>query len=572
MIFLVSARYGAGGISTPNRIRILDQATVNKIAAGEVIERPASVIKELVENSLDAGSTRIEVSISGAGLRMMRVVDNGCGMCARDAELAFERHATSKISTFEDLRAICTLGFRGEALPSIAAVAEVEILTREEGEEVGTRRVVRHGKLVSKGEIAREHGTTVMVRELFSNVPARLKYLRSTRTEVAHIVDVVTRMALARPDVTFCLSTDARELLRTRGDGSLFEVIAAVLGRRQARQMVPVAHSAHGIELGGYISKPALTRSDPQHQTLVVNSRPVMSPVISSAIRDGYGSLLMKGRHPVGVMRISLSPSDVDVNVHPTKHEVRFRDELAIYETVREAVSAALGDADLIPTPEVRTVRREPGTPAPRPGAQSKLRVEAAPDSEHPSFSWDVVGQVMDTYILLQRDDGLEIIDQHAAHERIVFEELRRMERGAEQRLIEPRAIEVAPGTMELLDDAMPLLREMGFDIERFGEGTVLIRGVPVISGALEDPERLSDLITEIARMGRPRGVEERREELLQMVACHSAVRAGEPLSTGTMEEIVKEIERLPSGKSCPHGRPTRVRITKAELERMFGR
>ncbi|MEW5936529.1 MAG: DNA mismatch repair endonuclease MutL [Candidatus Thermoplasmatota archaeon] len=560
----------------PNKIQVLDLTTVNKIAAGEVIERPASVVKELIENSLDAGAQRIDVFISGAGLKMIRVSDNGCGMSPGDAELAFERHATSKISRFEDLRALRTLGFRGEALPSIAAVAEVEIFTREEEEaEVGTRLVVRHGKIISKGEIAREPGTTVSVRGLFSNVPARLKYLRSARTETAHIVDVVARISLARPDVGFCLSTETKEILRTRGDGSLHEAIAAVLGRRQAQQMVPVAHRAHGIELSGYISKPALTRSDPIHQTLVVNSRPFASTMIPSAIMEGYGSLLMRGRHPVAVLCISIPPAEVDVNVHPTKREVRFRDDVAVYESIREAVSAALAEADLIPTPEVRGVvesTEKPFPPAPRHAAQSKLRTEEITSSERiPASPWTVVGQIMNTYILLQRDDGLEIIDQHAAHERIVFEQLRCLDRGAEQRLIEPRAIELEPMTMELLDETLPLLIETGFDIERFGEDTVLVRGIPVVSGALEAPERLSDLITEIARLRRS-AAEEHREEVLRLIACHSAVRAGEPLERAAMEKIVEGTERLPSGKTCPHGRPTRVRITRAELERMFGR
>jgi len=564
-----------------NKIILLDEATINRIAAGEVIERPASVVKELIENSLDAGATRVEASISGGGLESIKVADDGCGMGAADAERAFERHATSKISKFDDLASLSTLGFRGEALASIAAVSDVELLTRSRDDDVGTVIVVHDGKIAKKGSAAREPGTTITVRKLFANVPARLKYMRTERTETSNVVDVVTRMALARPGVSFVLSSATREIIRTNGDGNLLRAISGIFGRAYAQQMVPVSLRQGSIEISGFAAKPSLTRSDATHQSFFVNGRHFSSTLISSAVQEGYGSLVMKGRHPAVVLALSMPPSEVDVNVHPTKREVRFKDDVAVYDAVREAVRSAMAPEDLTPKPSVHTKqkdfkgREKVPTPQTALGAQESLPIkDELPAASTHRGSKAVLGQIADTYILVEDGDSLLIVDQHAAHERIVFEGLKKgaLSGKLEQRLLEARAIEADPRTMELVAEAAPVLRELGFDIEPFGGNAILVRGVPVMAGALEDPKRLSELISEIGRIGRAKSVEERRDDILHLVACHSAIRAGERLSAATMERVVADIEALEAGSTCPHGRPTRISITRAELERLFGR
>ncbi|MBI5001608.1 MAG: DNA mismatch repair endonuclease MutL [Euryarchaeota archaeon] len=569
-----------------SKIILLDEATINRIAAGEVIERPASVVKELVENSLDAGATRIEISVSGGGLESIKVTDDGSGMGAADAERAFERHATSKIRKFDDLMSLGTLGFRGEALASVAAVSDVELLTRSRDDDVGTAIVVHGGKVTKKGSAAREPGTTITVRKLFANVPARLKYMRTERTETSNIVDVVTRMALARPGVSFALGSATREIIRTNGDGNLLRAISGIFGRAYAQQMVPVSFRQGAIEVSGFAAKPSLTRSDAAHQSFFVNARHFSSQMVSGAVQEGYGSLVMKGRHPAVVLALSMPPSEVDVNVHPTKREVRFRDDVAVYDAVREAIRSAMALVDKTPAPSIssKAAPGARGTRAPAlttsgkassSGAQAALpvRVEAV---GKPSLAKGraVLGQIMGTYILVQDGDSLLIVDQHAAHERIVFEGLKKgaLSGKLEQKLLDARAIEADPRTMELVAEAVPALRAMGFDIEPFGGNAILVRGVPVLAGALEDPRRLSELVTEMGRIGRAKSADERRDELLHMVACHSAIRAGERLSQATMERVVVDIEALEAGSTCPHGRPTRISITRAELDRLFGR
>jgi DNA mismatch repair protein MutL len=578
------------------KIHLLDRITVDQIAAGEAVERPASVVKELVENALDAGAKCIAVEIKGAGRELVRVTDDGCGMEPEDAELAFERHATSKISTIGDLDSLGTMGFRGEALSSIAAVAKVELLTREEGRAVGTMVTVHGGQLVSVKEAARERGTSVYVRDLFHNVPARRKFMRNPRTEAAHVADVVGRVAIARPDVSISLVSDGRELLATRGDGDRLGAIAAVLGRERAAEMLPVAMERGRLRVSGFAARPSVTRSSAQHQLFYVNGRPVTSAALSEAVEDGYGGFVMKERHPVVALLLDVPPSVVDVNVHPTKREVRFREELAVYELVRDALRSSLSSARLIPEPMARPSQQ--ARPIAK-GARGQLPSDAqqrlepsegrgalAVDIPAPTASVEeagdlplprdarAVGQVLCTYVVVEHSGGLIVLDQHAAHERVVFEALKKG-RGAapaRQTLLAPLTVELDAGAMGIAMGMLEMLAELGFNIEQFGPRALLVRSLPVVAGELESAERLHDLLADLERVGRAKTLEARRDELLHRVACHAAIRAGEALSPERMQRLLSEMRKLAVPYTCPHGRPVAIALSRRDLERLFGR
>jgi DNA mismatch repair protein MutL len=569
-------------------IRRLDPRTIDKIAAGEVVERPASVVKELVENSLDACSRSIVVELKDAGRELIRVSDDGCGMSPEDAELAFERHATSKLSRIEDLDSLRTLGFRGEALSSIGAVSRVELLTRERGSEVGCSVRVEFGALISSGEAAREPGTSVYVRDLFGNVPARRKFMRGARAEMAHVADVASKAALASPSVSFTFVSDGRELFRTRGDGDLLRAIGDILGKDKAADMLEVELYDGSMRLSGFVARPSVSRSSAQHQLFFVNGRPVSSAALSEAVEDGYGGLVMKGRHPVVVLSLAAPPSTVDANVHPTKREVRFGDELAAYEFVKGGVRAALSKARLIPEPARALAplpRGEIQPIVPFAHKQTALElVESSPEADAGDGPTDngiplprdarVIGQVLDTYVVVEHAHGIFLLDQHAAHERVVFEALKRSRgaRPSSQTLLQPISVEVGAVNLARVSELGPALAELGFDLAPFGERAVLVRAVPVVAGELERAARLQDFVDDLERVGRAKSSEARRDELLHRVACHAAIRAGEPLTLERMERLIAEMRRLDIPYTCPHGRPVAIALSKAELERMFGR
>jgi DNA mismatch repair protein MutL len=570
------------------KIKLLDPHTIDKIAAGEVVERPASVVKELVENALDAGAKTVTIELKDAGKALIRVSDDGCGMAPDDAEMAFERHATSKLARIEDLDSLRTLGFRGEALSSIGAVARVELLTRSEELDVGTMVSIDFGKLASVKRAAREPGTSVYVRDLFQNVPARRKFMRGARAELANVSDIVAKTALAHPDVSFTFISDGKELVRTRGDGDLLRAIADVIGKDRASEMLPAAHAKGPMRLDGYVARPSVTRSSAQHQLFFVNGRPVSSAILAEAVEDGYRGLVMKERHPVVVLSLAVAPAAVDVNVHPTKREVRFGDELAVYEFVKDGVREALSKARLIPEPARRgdgSERPSHVTPlTPVEGRQAKLAIsgDAAPkrrdadaiDEELPlPRDARAVGQILDTYIIIEHSNGVFLLDQHAAHERVVFEALKSHDVShARQSLLSPISIEVEPGKLARVKEFVPMLAELGFDMEPFGARAILVRAVPVVAGELESAERLHDLVDDLERVGKAKGLDARRDELLHRVACHAAIRAGERLTLERMERLIAEMRRLKVPYTCPHGRPVALAFSKGDLERMFGR
>ncbi len=565
----------------------MEQEVVSQIAAGEVVERPASVVKELVENSLDAGSTQISVEIRGGGVSLIRATDNGSGIPSRDVELAFNRYATSKVGSIEDLESISSLGFRGEALPSITAVAQVDMVTCAAGEAVGDHLSLRDGVMTSRGSEGRSQGTTVTVRNLFRKVPARLKFLKSPTTENSRIAHVVTEYALAFPEVRFDLSIDGRAVLRTPGSGRLIDAIIEAYGLDVARNMVEIGNgrtwesgkAGSSPLITGMISSPAISRANRDYLSFFVNRRWIGSRMLSWAVEEAYHGLLMQGRHPVAIINISLPPSEVDVNIHPAKAEVKFQNERAVFGAIQKAVRATL--IELAPVPKIEEVAT--AYTAPPRGSRglwalperdesptgSPAVVQQTPMLSLPALR--IIGQLSSSYIIAEGPDGLYLVDQHAAHERILYEKVKNQRSQQEievQGLLEPVPFEVNPREDEILKSSYQELTEFGFSIEPFGERTYLVRAVP----ALLNRKDWAGMVREL--LGDSPGGEKGdwMEKIAVTLACHSAVRAGQTLTDDEMRELVRQLEQASMPHTCPHGRPTVIRLSSQQLEREFGR
>jgi DNA mismatch repair protein MutL len=568
------------------KIKILSPQVAAKIAAGEVVERPASVVKELLENALDAGATQIAVETKGGGLESIRLTDDGSGIESEDVETAFGRYATSKISDVEDLEDISTLGFRGEALASIAAVTQVDITTNIQEGTVGDALTLKDGIVVRHVQQARPHGTTITVRELFRNVPARLKFLKSTATENSHIAGVVSQYALAYPEVKFTLNIDGRAALQTPGSGKLMDVVIAVYGVDTARRMLEVNGGEVGWQEGqavpitvtGMAGAPNVNKAGRDALSFFVNRRVIGSRLLTRAVEEAYQGLLMQGRHPIAIINISLPPSEVDVNIHPTKAEVKFQNERAIFTAVQRAVRSTL--VATAPVPKIEETQKpytgqsavgprslwpsqnyEPGAiPLPEPVQTPRLTLPVL----------RVIGQAAGNYIIAEGPDGLYVIDQHAAHERIMYEQLTAQKAGRTiqvQGMLEPYSFEVTPQQDEILKTEAGNLREFGFTIEPFGERTYLVRAVPSV---LKDGDWLAAL-REI--LDSPRNKTTNTEDdIIKSLACHSAVRAGKTLTDDEMRELIRQLEQVNLPNTCPHGRPTMLHLSIRQLEREFGR
>ncbi|MDI6907975.1 MAG: DNA mismatch repair endonuclease MutL [Thermoanaerobacterales bacterium] len=580
------------------RITVLDPATVNQIAAGEVVERPAAVVKELLENALDAGARKIHVEVAGGGLDRIAVTDDGCGMDPDDAVLAFERHATSKIRQAGDLAAVNTLGFRGEALPSIAAVARVTLRTRTRDAPGGVELRLEGGRLLGTSPVGVPAGTTVVVEDLFFNTPARHKFLRSPSFEGGLCTEAVGRLALARPEVAFTLRANDRQVFATPGRGNLKETIAAVLGPATAREMVPVTWDGEGITLDGFAGRPALTRSSRRQQTLIINGRYVKSFIVAGAIDGAYRDFVPAGRHPVVVLHLNIDPAAVDVNVHPAKLEVKVADQAALVRLVLAALRAALGGAAPGRTAADVEAEEPPGRPGPPaaggwaggglPPAGGRFR-QAAPElgaaAEALAFYAPAapsllryLGWFFPTYILAQGPDGLYIIDQHAAHERVLYEEF--MDRlsargGASQMLAAPVSLELGPRETAVAEEYGGILEKLGFIVDSFGGGTAVLRGVPAAGWRGEDAGGAAELFRDVLERLGESGVSDpvaAHGLLAASLACHRAVRGGSALDPAEAQRLLDRLEAAREPAVCPHGRPTYFKITAAELARRFQR
>lgn len=568
-------------------ILLLPPEVADKIAAGEVIERPVSVAKELLENAIDAGADDIQVAITQGGRRLVQVVDNGCGIPPDEVPLAFSRHATSKLTSAEELFRVRTLGFRGEALASIGAVSHLTLATRAAEEEVGVAIRMEGGVLGRPEPLARPPGTTVQVENLFFNTPARLKFLRADTTESGHIARLTSSYALAYPEVRFALQNNGRDVLRTGGTGSLFDALVAILGLDVAEQMVEVDATptdADAIRVWGYISTPAVHRSNRSDILFFVNRRWVQDNSLTYAVSEAYQTLLPVRRYPAVVLNIEMPPEDVDVNIHPTKREVRFRQARAVFSAVQRAVRNALlaqrpfpvepEDAEAWSRRETlrnlgqqalevyRTADLPPTTLGPRPPE------EEAPAERLPMLR--AIGQIAQTYILAEGPGGLYIIDQHAAHERIRYEELhaeRQQAASASQEMLEPLVLAFTPAQAALLEEHLDGLEAFGFGLEPFGGSSLLVRRVPASLLHGDVAAALGELV-EAMQDGEESTSWE--EQALITLSCHTAVRAGQTLSLDEMRDLIRQLERATVPHTCPHGRPIMIHLSQDELERQF--
>ncbi len=594
------------------RIKLLTEEMANRIAAGEVVERPASVVKELLENSLDAGAQRVEVEIAEGGRRLIRVADDGCGMDAEDAVLAVHRFATSKVAEPEDLHGIATMGFRGEALPSIAAVSQMRITTRPHDADEGTMLTIEGGEITDARTTGCPPGTTVQVANLFYNTPARLKFLRGTATERGHCSDWVTRLALARPDVALKFSHDDTVLFTSSGRDDLLAVLTEAYGSSVARQMLPVELHSGVIHISGYVSGARLTRSTRKHQLFFVNKRFVRSMALGHALNEAYGMLLPSGKQPMCVLHLELPLELVDPNVHPTKIEVRFKNRGELHNLMQEAVETALAEAGLR-APSLRPARGRAGTlpdagAAGRwegPGAEARARARrlrvnpfaeavderqdglevhgpgpaeetrAVPAAQplSPEVAdglLEPLGQVAGTYIVCRAGDDLLLVDQHRAAERIIADELsQREDEISRQMLVLPLTLELTDAERAAIEEWREALGAMGFEMEPFGGSGYLVRSVPTMLVDKNPEHILQGLIEEISEWGQA-GTDDLRERLVATVACHAAVKRGEYLSDGEIRDLISALNRSPTPGVCPHGDPIIVCLSHEQLARQF--
>ena len=586
-------------------IRLLPPEIAGKIAAGEVIERPASVVKELVENSIDAGATEIRVEIREGGRRLIRVADDGCGIPSAEATMAFARHATSKLADVSDLDHIETLGFRGEALASIAAVSQVTLLTRHREESMGQFLRVDGGRVTHQEGRGAPAGTLVTVEHLFRHVPARLKFLRQPSTEAGHIHAVVTHYALAFPGIRFSLTNDGRASFQSNGSGHLLDVLIAVYGLEMAEQMLAIEPGEAGLEgeaaapsppeVTGYIGVPALHRASRRYITLFVNRRWIQDSALTHAVAQAYHSLLPVGRHPVAVILLEIDPAEVDVNVHPTKREVKFRDGRKAFSAVQRAVRRTL--VERAPVPEISRAPRTWPTPdwerrqtllgAGRgEAATTQMALELYRPAGSPAGEEDgrvgpvrlpllrVVGQVGQTYVVAEGPQGLYLIDQHAAHERVLYEQMMAQHGArdvASQALLEPLVLDLDPLLAGVLDEHLATLNELGFQIEAFGGSSFLLRAVASVLVVPDTQAALVDIL-ELLRQGDDPLADQAEEQLIAAVCKRAAIKAGQTLSLEEMHQLVRQLEQCESPRTCPHGRPTVLHFSVEQLEKEFGR
>ncbi len=585
-------------------IRRLPEHLVNRIAAGEVVERPASALKEIVENAIDARATRIDVRLVSGGVELIEVADDGCGMTPDEMALSLERHATSKLPD-DAIEAVTTLGFRGEALPSIASVSRFTLESRVRGAD-GWMRIVDNGALEGEGPAALPPGTRVRVEALFAKVPARRKFMRTPRSEYAACLDIVKRLAMARPDVGFSVEHDGRRTLSVAPGQSQPQRVAALTDRDLAENSVGVDLSREGLRLGGVAGLPTFNRGVADHQYLFVNGRPVKDRLLIGALRGAYADFLARDRHPVVALFLDVPPSEVDVNVHPAKTEVRFRDPALVrgmivsglrraldeggYRSAQPAQAGAMANWQAEPIaaqpsfPNYGSVSggtgyasvsdRRPSFSMPPPMARAEMAYSPPPETI--AYPMGVArGQVAKTYIVAEAEDGLIIVDQHAAHERLVLERMRRALDGgtvAAQALLLPEVVELEEPACDRLEARIGELAELGLDLERFGPAAMLVRATPAMLGGGDVKGLVTDLADELAAFDQALSLKERLDAVAGTMACHGSVRAGRVLSVTEMNALLREMEVTPHSGQCNHGRPTWVKLAHGDIEKLFGR
>ena len=586
----------------PPKIKILPDTLINKIAAGEVVERPASVVKELVENSIDAKAAQIFVDIINAGRSLIRVSDNGEGMSKEDALTAFEKHATSKINKEADLFNIATLGFRGEALPSIASISRIKLITKS-ADTAGTLIEMEEGKVKKASETGAAAGTVIEVSDLFYNTPARLKFLKSDNTEMSHISAVINQQAIANPHIHFRLTNNKKELLNLSSATDLYQRIYQIYGEDFMNNMLSISGEENSINIYGFVSKPSFTRSERNHIDIFLNKRYIKNNVVTRAVYDAYSTLIPKDRHPLTLLFIDIQPSVVDVNVHPTKREVRFVNQTIIYEAVKKAVreglmsltsypvkTGSLTDSYTVASPVVDYEREVKGSWGKGQGAWGQQKGHGAGVkghviaelSEQPvqlsqfrEHNVIPLGQIANTYIAADADGELWIIDQHAGYERLLYEKLTRLYNSNTvevQPLLIPEEISLNSAEAMMLKDYIDILNSVGIEVEEFGKDVYIIRSVPSLIGAGSAKQMLLDIIDGLISFQKGVIKSEVVDKVIMLIACHGSVRANHGLTYKEMAALIDDLINLKIYETCPHGRPIIIKFSKTDLEKMFKR
>lgn len=592
-------------------IKLLDKNLSNMIAAGEVVERPASAVKEMCENSIDAGAGVVTVEITGGGLKMIKVTDNGCGIHPDDVEAAFLRHATSKISKPEDLDAIYTLGFRGEALASIAAVSEVELYTRTAEFDVGMTATANYGEIKNAVETPGFVGTSIKVSNLFYNTPARLKFLKRESTEAGYVEEAVRKTAIAHPEVSFRFISDGKEKLFTPGDGLLKNTIFTLYGKDTLSQLTEISREYDGIKVGGYVSNITGAKKTRNMQMFFVNNRPIVSRMIANAVEEACKTMIPNGMHPMAIIKINIPADLVDINVHPSKLEVKFSDEGRIYRAVYHAVKESFAipempkiDVEEAPPAEIfkpavkeettlqqpqvsyQVPERKPFIPEAKPFVPVYKREEkpvVTPVIPQPQqtkiideevVDYRIVGQIFDTYIIVERNGEMLLIDQHAAHEHITFGKLKKQYDEGEifaQQLLIPQTIVLTAVEKAVALDNFEMFGQMGFDCEDFGGNSIIVRSAPEALDSAKIGEAISEIIALISQHKTDLTLE-RKLKMLETISCRSSIKAGKKLSLAEMDNLVKQIFETEKTVNCPHGRPAVIALTKSFVEKQFCR
>lgn len=578
-------------------IQQLPDHLINQIAAGEVVERPASVIKELVENSLDAGAQTVQIDVLAGGQKLIRIRDDGAGITKNEMPLALSRHATSKISSLDDLEAVASLGFRGEALPSIASVARLTLCSRTMDQDAAWSIEVDGGKIGDAVPAAHPIGTTVEVHDLFYNTPARRRFLRTERTEFGHIEKWVRRLALSRPEIGFTLTHNQRSILQISAAKTIEEQrkrIARICGDAFAEQCVPLEREVEGIALFGWIGLPTFNRSQPDMQYWFVNGRSVTDKTLAHAVRHAYRDVLFHGRFPAYVLNLTMDPAGVDANAHPAKHEVRFRDGRRVHGVVSQTVGAALTDTrpgghNVAPIPMTREsvfhqgsmpMQSRPGGASVRETLATYRAMATAPSlADVPENATEVpplgfaVAQLAGVYILAENKDGLVIVDMHAAHERITYEKLKKSfddRKLVRQPLLVPESLSIAESEANLIEQSGELLANLGLVVDRNGPTSVMVREVPALLKDSDVESLLRDVLSDLSEAGQSNRIEDAGDDYLATMACHHSVRANRLLTVDEMNALLREMERTERADQCNHGRPTWTTVTMSELDRLF--
>tara|TARA_A100001037_G_C15154167_1_gene642554 strand:+ start:8815 stop:10545 length:1731 start_codon:yes stop_codon:yes gene_type:complete len=573
-------------------INILDKGVSSLIAAGEVVERPVSIVKELIENSLDAGSKRVDVIVQHGGIQTIQVVDDGQGISSAQMALAFHRFATSKLQTIEGLDQIRTLGFRGEALASISAVSDTTMISRPVTQDIGTKIHLIEGDIVNITDQGSPLGTSITVSNLFANFPARRKFLRSPGAESSKIVNLCSKYALAYPDVAWNLTLGGKNKFITPGNGQLIDAFTGIYGVELSENMIPIKNfTGNDINVQGLISSTKINRSNRANIHIFVNGRWISSPLLNQAVTQGYHNLLPERKFPVCVIDIKLNPAEVDVNVHPAKTEVRFLDSSAVFSAVHQSIRQTLIEESGIPTPTTYEVSKKFSENVARSGSfwtsnlkSSENRTTNILESmiQHHTIDTDsqfshvkvlpllrVLGQVKNTYIVNEGPDGIYVIDQHAAHERVLYEDfLSGVNTSASQALLDSVVVDLESHLIDSMDSITDLLSDIGFVFEHFGDSSYILRGVPTIFNSSDPKDGFIDVITNLLR----ENVDDRRDAAVKTIACHAAVRAGKTLSLVEMQELIKSLEICKEPQTCAHGRPTVIHLNSNYLESQFGR